>query len=39
MISSGQPHHRGRKAAVRDERRARRKRVVETRAFSTCSGS
>jgi hypothetical protein len=29
MISSGQPHHRGRKAAVRDERRARRTRVRE----------
>jgi HEAT repeat protein len=32
-IISGQPHHRGRKAAVRDGRRARRTRVVETRAF------
>lgn len=27
MISSGQPHHRGRRAAVRDERRARRARI------------
>jgi HEAT repeat protein len=35
MIRSGQPHHRGRKAAVREERRARRTRlrVIETRAF------
>jgi HEAT repeat protein len=27
MISSGQPHHRGRKAALRDERRSRRTRL------------